>query len=279
MKTYIYSIFLVSALLMTPFLLATDIKYKSPNHPFFRAIEKNDIDVVKAMLQKDPQLIYLEEANEYATPLMAAAYRNHLDILKVLVQAGALLNAIDKNGNTALMYALMNPKPSKMVEFFIKRKANLSTINEENFTPIHIAVCKGHTESIKLLVKGGVSLEEKGPRGRPPLSTAAMGLEGKCIHALVSLGADLEGRDQFSMTPLMLAAFENKSGSVRALLKLGANSEAVTTQPIPVKVQDYLSLYPKWETITIGSTALDIANQFHKSSAEQALVHWRIVHP
>ena len=60
--------------------------------------------MVQALIKKG---VDIETANDYgSTPLIVSTYYNQADIIKLLVGAGAGLDAQDQDGNTALHYAV-----------------------------------------------------------------------------------------------------------------------------------------------------------------------------
>lgn len=269
---------LILSVCSTDALPAKGINFKVvDDHPFIHAILENDPLTVKCMLLEDPQLALLENGENSLTPLMLAACKYNCDILYILIASGAPIDAIDRYGNTALMYAVSNfSENGDVIQFFINHKADLNVLNEEEYTPLMLAASNGHTNSLQLLVQGGAKLELKGANDCTPLFVAAESGLVTSVKTLISLGANIEARDKWGMTPLMDAAFNNNSSIVTLLLKLGANSENVTTKPITITTKRWAyDMFPEKSTITTGSTALQIATQYKKSDAQHVLQNWK----
>lgn len=77
------------------------------------------------------------------TPLLYAAMEsedaNNLIIIKLLLDAGANIDARDpKNGNTALHFAVINRSPS-IVEILLSYGANYGALNNEDLMPEQVA--------------------------------------------------------------------------------------------------------------------------------------------
>jgi phosphoribosylglycinamide formyltransferase-1 len=68
------------------------------------ACEQGDLSTAATILAEDPQLIE-HRSQEGWTPLIIAAYSQHLDLVRSLLKLGADPNATGRNGTTPLMYA------------------------------------------------------------------------------------------------------------------------------------------------------------------------------
>ena len=71
-------------------------------------------------------------------PLYIASSRGHLEIVKVLIASGALLDKADNNGFTPLHRASKNCE-LEIVKVLIAHKANFLYMNNEGKTPLDIA--------------------------------------------------------------------------------------------------------------------------------------------
>jgi ankyrin repeat protein len=78
------------------------------------AIENKDKELVKYLLENGADVNYQEEYWGY-TPLMLACREGITEIVKILIEKGADVNIKDKEGWTALTYALKN-KNERIVE-------------------------------------------------------------------------------------------------------------------------------------------------------------------
>ena len=78
-------------------------------HHVFSAIATGDLDVIRAFVEQQPQALDHRLPFRYngQTPLHFAITRNRPDILNLLIDMGADLDAPDANGQTALEYALL----------------------------------------------------------------------------------------------------------------------------------------------------------------------------
>ena len=102
-------------------------------------------------LTRDINKVYLSE-----TLLVRAAKVHNLDIVSLLLEHGANVNAVDNNDSTAL-HAVLNSDDSENVTAIVKlllaRGANVSLRTQEFKTALMFAAVHVHQEAVKLLLK------------------------------------------------------------------------------------------------------------------------------
>jgi ankyrin repeat protein len=137
------------------------------------------------------------------TALHAAAERGHLDVAKLLISAGAELDAGTRIGR---------------------------------YTPLHLAGRGGHGRVVGALVEAGADVNATTSNtGVTPVHLAAAAVGGETsVATLLDHGADVNAREASSgQTPLMFAAAYDRSAAVRMLLSRGADA-AITTEVVDV---------------------------------------------
>lgn len=68
------------------------------------------------------------------TPLHHAAHAGNVEIIELLLEAGAEVDALALNGGTPLMRAIQSSRPS-CVEVLIKAGANVNVVNKTGVSP------------------------------------------------------------------------------------------------------------------------------------------------
>ena len=134
-----------------------------------------------------------------STVLVAAALSNRIEDMRVLLEAGANVNAKDHNGETVLSHLASLPRRRSL-------------------------------EGVKLLLAAGGNVNAKTNYGRTPLMNAAMSRKYKdddpdpvsFVKLLIAAGAKVNPQDNNGDTALMLACRWGNPSSVKELLRANA---------------------------------------------------------
>ena len=87
-----------------------------------------------------------EFASGWLTPLMLAAREGHLEVARVLVGAGAGINAAAGDGKTALALAIFNGN-YELASYLVASKADVNKADAQRFTPLFWAVDRRNMET------------------------------------------------------------------------------------------------------------------------------------
>src|SRR4051794_609860 len=90
------------------------------------------------------------------TPMHYAADNRELEIVKLLVENGAELNALDATKWTPLHYAIFGQL--EMVNYLLKSGADINALTYNKWTPLHYASWCGYLKVVKQLVAGGAHI-------------------------------------------------------------------------------------------------------------------------
>lgn len=92
------------------------------------------------------------------TPLQTAASFGYIEIIRLLLDAGASVDALDSHrpSNTALTYACRNGQ-YEAAKMLLKHNANVNWLCEDGMTPLTIAKHVGHSELEMLLRRYGAT--------------------------------------------------------------------------------------------------------------------------
>jgi ankyrin repeat protein len=90
----------------------------------------------------------------WETPLTLSAIRNGVGVCRVLLDAGANINAQSSNGNTVLTRAAFYGN-TDMVKLLLQKKADVEKRTEAKWAALTGAVNQGHLEIVKVLVDYG----------------------------------------------------------------------------------------------------------------------------
>ena len=90
--------------------------------------------------------------------LHVAAWRGFVDVLNVLIQNGAKMNAVEEINGNALQYAASNGHAD--VAKVLIRNGVKSVDNKYNETPLHHAAWNGHVDVAKVLIHNGAVVND-----------------------------------------------------------------------------------------------------------------------
>ena len=106
--------------------------------------------------------------------LHEAASEGHTGIVRLLVEAGADVNAVTGGGNTPLHMACYNGHV-EAARCLLSRGAEVGTKHSTGNTPLHVAAWRGHLPVVRLLIEeGGAAslLHTKGLDNETPVQQA-----------------------------------------------------------------------------------------------------------
>ena len=119
------------------------------------------------------------------TPLMAAALLFAHDMMRELLQRGALVTLGDKSGTTALHFAVFK-QDAYGTALLITANANPNAKDLNNRTPLHLACMQGGPEVIRLLKAACARSDITDSNGDKPADYARKAGHGEAIVALVN---------------------------------------------------------------------------------------------
>lgn len=210
------------------------------------------LEVVKYLLNNkaDKDVITKEKSAYLAkTPLQMAIQIQHLDLVNILLEAGAdvktensksqsvLLMAIDNLGNPGAWYVgktAKEPPTKEIIAAILKKGVDVNAGYSE--TPLHCACRKGDLEVAKMLIEKNADVDGFGTFGKPPLLAAIeSGNENLVKYLLdnkafpnpkrpseISKDYGINRHDEWK-TPIMVAVENRKPTLVSILVAAGSN--------------------------------------------------------
>jgi uncharacterized protein len=161
-------------------------------------------------------------------PIMTCARSGSVDAVRLLIAGDADVNAKEPAQNqTALMWAAAEHHPD-VVRMLIQAKANVQARTKNGFTALHFAAREGDIESARLLLSAGVNIDV---RSQPDVVTSAAEGEQDSRRSTSAGGTaqPLAGRRALSATgsdgatPLLVATMRSQVPMALFLLEQGAD--------------------------------------------------------
>ena len=167
------------------------------NTPLHLAAYNDHVDAARFLIEKGASG---DTVNEHGyTPLHCAAIRGSAPMVQLLLERYHNVNSSDKNGNSALH---LTDSPD-VLKLLIKKGADPNTENNHGFTPLHFAIGKGNTRAARVLIENNADANAADRDGTTPLHLAH---EPAAAQLLIEGGADVNAKDNTGGTPLHRAA-------------------------------------------------------------------------
>ncbi|NWI28328.1 AKD1A protein, partial [Sula dactylatra] len=242
--------------------------------------------------------------------LLLSAWFGHLRVLQILVNAGAKINCVNRNGRNLLHCAAQRghihmmefimedledmcvDKKDKMdrtafhlaaeygqlevVEFLILLGCSHSAKDKEENTALHLAAKNGHLSVLQKIIDVGVDLDEKNFEGLTALHLAAEGGHGDCVKLFLEAGADVNAQTQKKMNCLHYAALHGYEEIARILMDAGIHIDAVNHQNASATHIAVLQNFPAMVKLFINAECdLDIPDNRQQTPLHIAAEHGR----
>lgn len=163
------------------------------------------------------------------TRLADAAMQGDRNTVKSLLQQKPDVNAPQGDGATALHWAASN-EDLEMVKLLLAAGANVNaTTRDGGVTPLFMACTSGNAAIIEALLNAGASAKSVKPNGTTALMTAAASGSVNAIKVLLDHGAEINAKESVhEQTALMFAAALNRVEAVKYLAQRGADVNAAS---------------------------------------------------
>jgi uncharacterized protein len=149
--------------------------------------------------------------------------------VKSLLQQKVDVNAPQGDGATALHWAASN-EDLEMVKLLLAAGANVNAATRDGgVTPLFMACTSGNAAIIEALLNAGASAKSTKPNGTTALMTAAASGSVNALKALLDHGAEINAKESVhGQTALMFAAALNRVEAVKFLAQHGGDVNAAS---------------------------------------------------
>lgn len=198
------------------------------------------------------------------TPLMQAAWQGSRDIVRLLVEQGAEIDAAGSSGRTALVFAIFRKKVP-VARFLVSKGADLS-VTIAGSTLLHEAAYQDLEEIAQILISRGLDINAVNERNQTPLHRALYHGSVDTALLLLKKGARLDIENTYGETPADIGIRRGFPRIVRFLLPLHRAVERgdveevkrlTTASPQLIDVRDELGWTPLHHAVI--NDRLDIA--------------------
>ena len=166
---------------------------------FKRFVEKNNLEIIKLLLQKGVNQI------EKNAALLYAVQKNQKELVTLLLNNGVHVNT------EAPLHEVSDVEIAKAL---IAAGANVNAKNAAGETPLFSAVHKGNSEIVQIFLQAGATVNTPDSDGTTPLSEAARLGHSSIVQMLLQAGANVNMPDFHNNTPYICA----KTPEIKTLL-------------------------------------------------------------
>lgn len=189
------------------------------------AARANDIELARAELASgtEPNGAPSGFPDSYS-PLQWAARHGNVELMHLLLEAGADTERRDFNGDRPLLWAASAGQAESIVILIAAGSPANSHDDPYGLSPLHLAARSGYPEAIATLLAAGAEIDALDQSDTTPLAEAVLTQNPRSVYLLLDAGADPDIADDILReTPLHIAAARQDAEIVRLLLAAGAN--------------------------------------------------------
>lgn len=152
-------------------------------------------------------------------PLHSLAASGEFYFVDALLKHNVDINAVDKDGLTALHKAIIGKKMA-VTNYLLRESANPFVVDEDGATLLHYAVQTASSPAIKILMLYNVDINLQDNDGWTPLHLAVQGRRTDIVKLLLIKGADKTLKNRDGLTPLDLCLYSGRDTRTFEMIKL-----------------------------------------------------------
>lgn len=211
----------------------------NPTSALFQSLMRRNGEMTQLLLKHQTD-VNIFSLNDDPPLCIAILYNNNFDTIQSLLQAGARVNTMDSEGDTALFIAEMkhqtdvakllkkyggisimwqdydiNDHPLHYailhndfgnVQNHLKQgnRATINSVDSYQITPLHLAAINGNIRIAQFLLAHGANANAEDINGNSPLHVALGNKNSELAQLLVIYGADHNQKNDLNKTPLQL---------------------------------------------------------------------------
>ncbi len=188
------------------------------------AIKSQDMDRVKALLERGADPNAQNDDDYRSTPLMQCSNKNQVEMAKLLIAHGADVNIQDSNGDPVIHWAAYYGQV-ELTRLLLENKARTDIVSIHADGVLDIALKEWNNAVVDLLLESGVTLHELSPSLAPLVAAVR---NNDLPFALDGLNpTNVDTRDGAGNTLLILAAERGYADLVELLVEKKAKLDAM----------------------------------------------------
>jgi quinoprotein dehydrogenase-associated probable ABC transporter substrate-binding protein len=192
--------------------------------PLITAIRSGSVEVATYLIEHKADANLTDRGGW--TPLMWATWGDNPALVKMLIAHGAKLDATDNDGLTPLAIAAQNAK-IKSTRVLLDAGAEVNApVTKGGYTPLMLASRSGSSELAASLIEHGASVNAANLGGVTALMIASAGNRSTLVELLLKAGAAVDARSEDGRTALSIAHANSNDAVIKVLEEAAQRSAA-----------------------------------------------------
>ena len=196
-------------------------------------ILEGSMDSLADLLRAHPSIVVTRDSMGN-TPLHWAVTLGDAEAIDLLVEAGADLHAVSKDGSTPLSNAVRSKFSSPTICIqLLEYGADVHQVIRHNESILTVAARRGYIPMTKVLLDAGAAVDGV-KDGIPPLANRSVAITPGHVEQLLCAGADINARDSDGETAVMHAVVGNCHAVLETLIHHGAQLNLRTYKKLSI---------------------------------------------
>ncbi len=158
------------------------------------AAKEGDVPALKALLAKNPELVKATDAGMGATALHWASIYGRKEVIRILLQHNADVNAAEIHAGTSMHWASHFNDP-EVIDWLLDKGAEIDHANQMGRTPLHVAARRGCLDVARRLIERGADIGATVNDGSTALLIAARNGHRDVVDFLIAAGVPKEAKN------------------------------------------------------------------------------------
>ena len=197
----------------------------------YAACERGDNEMVTSLIAEGADVNEESETDGCIQSSLMIALRNgHIEVMKVLIEAKANVDHLNKSSLTPRVISTGKDDFLEVPRALMEAESNVGGPEDYGCTPLYFAAKTGHVEVTRVLIEAQADVDRPDKYDRTPLYIAAEKGHLEVARMLIEAQANVDQPEKAGWTPLYNAVANNKLECARLLLDNRANPHLATTK-------------------------------------------------